>query len=171
MKESLNMMSDSDTDHMNVRWDSVAGVDGRRKVLVRLLLGWLFFIFLPAIYIIARYLLPPKAEEVAGERVDVGNMSTIPDISSGPLLLRSRGKAVYIYRNAQKQVKAFSGVCTHLGCLVEYSRDQHRFKCNCHGSEFDLTGKNITGPALIPLQPYRVVIEHGEVFISKAATS
>lgn len=39
-----------------------------------------------------------------------------------------------------------SKVCPHAGCNVDYS-PEGKFICPCHGSEFDITGKVILGPA------------------------
>ncbi len=40
---------------------------------------------------------------------------------------------------------AISTVCTHLGCVV--GRQEKGFYCPCHGSEFDLEGRVVGGPA------------------------
>ena len=37
--------------------------------------------------------------------------------------------------------------CPHLGCRVGYKSGAEKFQCPCHGSEFALDGKRITGPA------------------------
>jgi Rieske Fe-S protein len=163
MKDKMNLPPGMET--------ATTGFTRRRDVLLRILTGWLLVILLPTIYVIARYLLPPLPEESQIERLDAGKLSSLPDLSLGPRLFRSKGRAIFLYRNEQSQVKAFSGICTHLGCLVEYSKERRIFKCNCHGSEFDLTGKNISGPAMVPLQPYRAEIENGEVFITKGMIS
>eukprot|EP00931_Biecheleriopsis_adriatica_P069635 TRINITY_DN43462_c0_g1_i1.p2 TRINITY_DN43462_c0_g1~~TRINITY_DN43462_c0_g1_i1.p2 ORF type:complete len:220 (+),score=40.11 TRINITY_DN43462_c0_g1_i1:37-696(+) len=42
---------------------------------------------------------------------------------------------------------AFRAECTHLGCLVNWSRVQNKFVCPCHGSEYDDQGSVIKGPA------------------------
>lgn len=53
-------------------------------------------------------------------------------------------------------IGAVSGVCTHLGCTVNWSNTSGTFLCPCHGSVFNAKGKNITGPAPSPLQWYQV---------------
>ena len=45
---------------------------------------------------------------------------------------------------------AFSASCTHACCTVAFTGKQ--FDCPCHGSVYDLTGKNIAGPAPSPLE-------------------
>lgn len=42
-------------------------------------------------------------------------------------------------------VAAMSLICTHLGCVVD--KTEAGFKCPCHGSIFDETGKVLGGPA------------------------
>jgi len=43
------------------------------------------------------------------------------------------------------------GLCTHLGCIPAYVGDEHKFKCACHGGEFDASGHQIFGPPPSPL--------------------
>jgi cytochrome b6-f complex iron-sulfur subunit len=45
--------------------------------------------------------------------------------------------------------RAYSLVCTHLGCQVKVI--EKGFTCPCHGSRFDLQGKVLNGPATQPL--------------------
>jgi Rieske Fe-S protein len=42
-------------------------------------------------------------------------------------------------------VKAVSAECTHLGCVIKKSEDG--FQCPCHGSQYDLNGRVLSGPA------------------------
>ena len=50
------------------------------------------------------------------------------------------------------------GLCTHLGCIPAYAADEHKFKCACHGGEFDASGHQIFGPPPSPLEipPFKV---------------
>lgn len=47
---------------------------------------------------------------------------------------------------SQNETKVYSAHCTHLGCKIN-QMDGERFVCPCHGSEYDLNGKVIKGPA------------------------
>jgi cytochrome b6-f complex iron-sulfur subunit len=49
---------------------------------------------------------------------------------------------------------AVSGVCSHLGCLVQAGEDG--FNCPCHGSRFTREGLLVHGPALKPLTQVQV---------------
>ena len=50
------------------------------------------------------------------------------------------------------------GLCTHLGCIPAYIADEHKFKCACHGGEFDASGHQIFGPPPSPLEipPFKI---------------
>lgn len=64
---------------------------------------------------------------------------------------------------------AVSATCTHLGCSVNGEDD--RFVCPCHGSEFDLSGKVLQGPATSALVHYEVSLsEDGRVIIDRRST-
>ncbi len=48
--------------------------------------------------------------------------------------------------------RAFSAVCTHAGCTVQFDRPTEQFVCPCHGSVFEAaTGAVVQGPAAAPL--------------------
>jgi cytochrome b6-f complex iron-sulfur subunit len=49
--------------------------------------------------------------------------------------------------NLDQGVLALYKVCTHLGCLYNWSDSNFRFECPCHGSKFEVDGAYIKGPA------------------------
>lgn len=55
-------------------------------------------------------------------------------------------------------------VCTHLGCLPKWDPVNGRFSCPCHGSQFQLGGSYITGPAPRGLDrfPLTITLANGE---------
>jgi cytochrome b6-f complex iron-sulfur subunit len=71
---------------------------------------------------------------------------------------------------------AFEAKCTHLGCTPRWVPDavdnlgrKGRFKCPCHGSNFNIDGDVIAGPAPVPL--YRMgftLAQDGQILIDKA---
>jgi menaquinol-cytochrome c reductase iron-sulfur subunit len=44
-------------------------------------------------------------------------------------------------------VRAFSTVCPHLGCGVDFNDKTGKFDCPCHASSFDLDGRCLSGPS------------------------
>lgn len=87
------------------------------------------------------------------DSIPVGGAVSFQDAAQGPAVL---------CRLAQDRVAAFSRVCTHAGCLVEYDAAARILVCPCHGAEFDPArgGLPIAGPAPTPLAPIRVTIDH-----------
>jgi arsenite oxidase small subunit len=76
----------------------------------------------------------------------IGNINTLkanepldfhyPD-SQSPCLLMKVDQAAVGGVGAQKNVVAFSSLCTHMGCPLTFS--QNRLLCKCHYSMFDVT--------------------------------
>lgn len=59
--------------------------------------------------------------------------------------------------------------CTHLGCTPNWWADQNRFKCPCHGSNFNPDGDVIAGPAPIPLWRAKIdLAATGDLIVDKA---
>ncbi len=82
------------------------------------------------------------------------------------LLLQNRATAekILVVRDAGSYF-AVSSTCTHLGCDVAFGVAAHRIVCPCHGSEFDLSGQNLKGPARDPLKSYVVRLEGDRILI------
>jgi cytochrome b6-f complex iron-sulfur subunit len=74
------------------------------------------------------------------------------------------GKPVIVAQPKQGEVVAFSATCTHQGCTV--APDGGQVRCPCHGSTFDLTGKNTGGPAPKPLPEVAVTVEGDRIVAS-----
>jgi menaquinol-cytochrome c reductase iron-sulfur subunit len=55
--------------------------------------------------------------------------------------------ACWLTRSVTGQVRAFSTVCPHLGCGIDYNDKSEKFECPCHGSFFDHDGRCVEGPA------------------------
>ena len=71
---------------------------------------------------------------------------------------------VIIIHTGVNQFMALSKICTHQNCTVAYNSSAKILPCYCHGSEYDLTGKVIRGPAQRNLTKYNVEI-NGDVLI------
>lgn len=69
------------------------------------------------------------------------------------------GKAIVVM--VGDEVVAFSSICTHQGCTVDWDPDEQVLACPCHGSRFDAAdgAKVIAGPAETPLPTVEVVVD------------
>ncbi|MBP6773411.1 MAG: Rieske (2Fe-2S) protein [Gemmatimonadaceae bacterium] len=63
-----------------------------------------------------------------------------------------------VIRVNTRDYRAFSNVCTHAACGI-YEFSALRMRCGCHGSEFDISGTNVAGPAPSPLTQYATVVD------------
>jgi cytochrome b6-f complex iron-sulfur subunit len=135
--------------------------DFLKYVLGGALIAWIGSVFYP----ILAYLKPPRQGEVEVTSVKVGKLSEIPNDSGK--IVRFGNKPVLLIRTTGDQLVAFSAICTHLDCTVQYRGDMGAIWCACHNGKYDLTGRNTSGPPPRPLDEFRVIIQGGEVFISK----
>ncbi len=74
------------------------------------------------------------------------------------------GQRVIILRR-DDEVRAFSGICTHLGCQVKWEVDNDRFFCPCHLGIFDENGEVVSGPPPRPLDRFKVEVVGNSVFV------
>lgn len=76
-----------------------------------------------------------------------------------------RGRELMIVRTGEREVKAISTVCTHLGCSVYWQKDKKQFYCPCHQGIFDKDGNVLSGPPPKPLNSHKVELNGNNVFI------
>ena len=66
-----------------------------------------------------------------------------------------------------ESVKAFSLICTHLGCIVEWQQANLEFYCPCHDGRFDQFGEVLAGPPPVPLEQFPTRIEADKVIVGE----
>ena len=94
----------------------------------------------------------PLRCDVRGELIDA--WSRVPDVKLG---------SCWLVKEMDGKLRAFSTVCPHLGCGVDWSEAQARFVCPCHDSFFSMDGKVITGPSPRDMDELEVVTEAADV--------
>jgi cytochrome b6-f complex iron-sulfur subunit len=131
------------------------GVSRRR--LLTWFLGTSFGALVAAIaYPVARFLNPPQEETAATNEADAGAASDPEFLEKGYKIVRFGSEPVIVVRTSETEFRAFSAVCTHLACIVEYSRARQQITCNCHNAQFNLQGQVVGGPPPRPLAPFAV---------------
>lgn len=74
------------------------------------------------------------------------------------------GDAAVLIRREDDSFVAYSAVCTHQQCEVNYQQDAGELVCPCHGSIFDpADGSPTQGPAQEPLREIPVEVRDGQV--------
>ena len=116
---------------------------------------------------IAGYLWPPSRASAGGSgRVDVGTTTDFP--AGQGKVVPVNDKAVIVVNTAQGGIKAFSAICTHLGCIVEWDQNRQFILCPCHDGRFNpVNGAVISGPPPAPLGELALTVEGDAVYVSE----
>jgi len=121
------------------------------------------------------YVISPALKRRAQSWVDVAALDElsvgkpkqvdyVATVQDGYLETKTQ-KAVWAVKQADGQVTVFSPICTHLGCGYHWAEGEQKFKCPCHGSVYDLTGRVIAGPAPRPLDTLPSKTENGRLLV------
>ena len=107
----------------------------------------------------------PTSAAQASSAPAAGALAQLSDIPVGTAISASDGgKPIIISQPTAGQVKAFSAICTHMGCTVAPSSSGKELDCPCHGSKYNVaTGAVIGGPAPKPLPAVAVKVVNGAV--------
>jgi cytochrome b6-f complex iron-sulfur subunit len=121
------------------------------------------------LYPFVRY-LASAAEQDPTEQVSSVTVGKPDDIPMGSAKnFKFGSQPAIVYRDPAGNFHAYSAVCTHLGCTVQYKADVKKIYCACHGGTYDPdTGKNIAGPPPKPLPGLNVAVVNGQVVVSRA---
>ncbi|MDP1768926.1 MAG: ubiquinol-cytochrome c reductase iron-sulfur subunit [Nitrospirota bacterium] len=121
------------------------------------------------------YVVSPALKRRAQSWVEVGRLDTLPEgeptqleyvtIARDGYMEAKTQKAVWAVKQPDGAVTVFAPLCTHLGCGYNWDKTDHRFKCPCHGSVYDVTGAVLAGPAPRALDRLPVQIEDGRVLV------
>jgi len=139
---------------------------GRRR-LITYLLGFSALATLGGVLTpIIGYLWPPsRASGREGGRVQIGTPDDFP--AGQGKVVPVNDKPVIVVNTAQGGLKAFSAICTHLGCIVEWDQGRQIILCPCHDGRFNpINGAVISGPPPAPLPQLALTVEGETVYVS-----
>jgi nitrite reductase/ring-hydroxylating ferredoxin subunit len=136
----------------------------RRGLLDLLLSGSLISFAVSVVYPVWRYIGPPRIAETTVSSTVAAHLGELAP-NSGKIFRFGSRPAILVHTTSGEW-RAFSAVCTHLQCTVQFRSDQERIWCACHNGYFDLTGKNVAGPPPRPLDQLEVVVQGEDVVVS-----
>jgi Rieske Fe-S protein len=102
----------------------------------------------------------PKTSAAATGTV-LGAASEVP-VGGGTIYKTAK---VVVTQPTRGEFKAFSAVCTHVGCIMSEVADG-TIDCPCHGGQFKITnGAVVAGPPPSPLPARQIKIVNGQVVL------
>ena len=147
--------------------ETTLAVDQGRRNLLNWFLGTTAGAFLISVtYPLSRYLIPPEVEESTAHTVTLALKPQEVKPNSGQIF-RFGSQAGILVKDSGGELKAFSAVCTHLACIVQYRSDINHIWCACHNGHFDLNGRNVEGPPPKPLEQFVVNVRADQIVVSK----
>jgi cytochrome b6-f complex iron-sulfur subunit len=133
-----------------------------RRTFLGVILGGLGAIAAAAVsWPLSRYLAPRSGSENAGKAV-------IPDkdVSEGEAkFFEFAGATAVLIRKRGGDLVAFSAVCTHLGCIVQWEKDKQNFLCPCHAGHYSADGEVTAGPPPKPLKKLPFAVAGGNITV------
>lgn len=138
-----------------------------RRMINLLLGGGVLASIASFLYPALRYIIPPLAVETGSRSVTAGKVADLKRNSG--VIFKFGAKPGILVHTAEGEIRAFSAVCTHLNCTVQYRDDLHQIWCACHNGHYDLHGRNVSGPPPRPLEEYDVHVQGDEIVAERKA--
>lgn len=123
----------------------------------------------------AVYLLLPPSVTRKEEWIEVGDIGSLapgqPEEMTFQRVRKDGWKLItekataWATRVSEKEVVAYTPMCTHLGCAYHWDEKNKHFLCPCHTSAFGLDGKVLMGPAPRALDRYLVKIDGSKLYV------
>lgn len=104
---------------------------------------------------------PPATSQPAGTTVAAA--TSVP-VGRAVSFTAPDGNPGWVVHPSGDTFVAFSAVCTHNGCTVQFDPSTVEFVCPCHGGVFDgRNGQVLQGPPSSPLASIRVQVVNGQI--------
>lgn len=137
----------------------------RRSFLSWLLGGGFTASIISFVYPAVKFMSPPSVPEASTNEVAAGKVQDLKP-NSGKIVKFGSRPALLVRIN-DSEWRAFSAICTHLNCTVQYQDSSRQIWCACHNGYYDLNGKVVSGPPPRPLDEYAVHVRGDEVIIAR----
>jgi cytochrome b6-f complex iron-sulfur subunit len=137
----------------------------RRRTIGVFLGGGLVASFVSFLYPALRYIIPPPVPESTSRTVVAAKAGELKRNTAK--VFKFGSKPALLVRSADGAYRAFSAVCTHLNCTVQYRADLNEIWCACHNGLYDLEGRNVSGPPPRPLEVFEVHVQGEDVVVTR----
>jgi Rieske Fe-S protein len=146
------------------------GALSRKNFLGMMLVAGAGGLTVAAVYPVSRYLVPPASGEASVSSIVLSLKPA--DLAPGTGQIFKFGtRPGIIIRTPEGDIRAFSAICTHLSCTVQYREDLGHIWCACHNGHFDLNGRNIAGPPPAPLPAYEVKVRGDQILVTRGTVA
>lgn len=117
-----------------------------------------------------------KKAKTGSPKKGTAGKSTVKDKTTGTVLgmaadIPVGGGKIYttakvvVTQPSKGEFKAFSAICTHVGCLCNQVTDG-TVNCPCHGAKFKITdGSVVAGPAPTALAAKTIAVTNGKIYL------
>ncbi len=139
--------------------------NSRRSVLNYLLGAGTVATLAAIFYPVIRFMVPPRVVESSASSVVAAKTGEIKPNEGR--IFKFGSKPGILVELETGEYRAFSAICTHLDCTVQYRPDEKLIWCACHNGRYDLTGRNISGPPPRPLEEFKVNVRGDEIVVSR----
>lgn len=119
------------------------------------------------LYPALRYIIPPAVGESTNRSVVAAKINDLKN-NTGKIF-KFGSKPALLVRTTAGEFKAYTAVCTHLNCTVQYREDLHQIWCACHNGFYDLEGRNVSGPPPRPLENFEVHVQGEDIVVTRGA--
>jgi cytochrome b6-f complex iron-sulfur subunit len=116
------------------------------------------------------FLYPPEAKKMEIKYFPAADINDAPQKGVKKITLtytanNGTEEAIIFLAVLSQGLTAFSSVCSHLGCIVDWDSRKEEFVCPCHGGRYDMKGNVIGGPPPAPLVNLPIEIRDGKIFV------
>ena len=125
------------------------------------LLAWIAGFIAPVL----SYVWPAQRRGPSVQTVSAGKAEDLAEWQTK--IVAINGHPVIVVHTPQG-FRAFSAICTHLGCIVGWDAQRKLIACPCHAGFFDLNGRAVSGPPPRPLTEHGVAVVNGELIVKSA---
>ena len=121
-------------------------------------------------YPVSQFLIPPASGEP--ETASAVAMKANELKPNSGKVFKFGNRPGIVVRTADGDLRAFSAVCTHLDCTVQFKTDTSQLWCACHNGMYDLGGSVVSGPPPRGLEKFVVNVRgdgsDAEIVVSRA---